>query len=78
VRVLRRSSDARAEVSTVDDSGQLTAAQSYDNSGFTARKISSGPDGRTRLLWNTPDGTGSVWLLKSDNTVDSKHDLPTP
>ncbi len=76
-RLLRASANGHMEISTVDAAGQLTAGQSYDNSGFAARRISAGSDGLTRVLWNAPDGSGSVWLFKADNTPSAKHDTPT-
>ncbi len=73
-RLLRISPSGDAEVSTIDTAGQPSAAQVHSNPGFRARRVSASADGKTRLLWNAVDGSGSVWLLNADNTLNTKYD----
>jgi hypothetical protein len=39
-----------------------------------AHPIAAGADGRTRVLFSSPDGHGVLLLLDTDNTLNAKHD----
>jgi photosystem II stability/assembly factor-like uncharacterized protein len=66
-RLLRVGTDGKAEVSTIDASGNLSDAQTH-NPGWRPRRIAAGPDGFTRLLFSDGSGAAKIWRLKPDNS----------
>jgi hypothetical protein len=62
----------------VDNSGAVTNSESvYEPlvSGQAATRISAGADGLIRVLWTSPEGTGTLWLLDLDNVFQSSFGL---
>ena len=73
-RILVANTDGRMVLWSVDDSGAVTSSGTVYGppvSGQTATRISAGTDGLTRVLWTSPDGTGSLWLMGLDNVFQS-------
>ncbi len=77
-RLLWANPDGRTAVATVDAQGQLTDRTIYTNTAQKARRVGSSSDGLTRLLWTAADGSGSIWVLKPDNTLQSQFPTPSP
>ena len=48
-----------------------TPAASTPTHSWTATAIASGPDGKTRVLWNKTDGSATVWTLNADGSAAS-------
>ena len=73
-------------ISSVDAQGQLFDRKVYSSGdqparsisivGQQARRIASSPDGTTRVLWRGAYGTGSLWILNPDNSIESQRPSP--
>ena len=73
-RILFVNADGRMALWSVDNSGALThAGPVYEApvSDQAATRLSAGADGVTRVLWTSPDGTGTLWLMGLDNSRQS-------
>jgi Tol biopolymer transport system component len=73
-RILRANADGRVVLWSVDNSGTMTNAGTVYGppvSGQAATRISAGADGLTRVLWTSPVGTGTLWLMGLDNVRQS-------
>jgi hypothetical protein len=69
-RILLVNADGRMVLWSVDNSGAVTNSESVYGppvSGQEATRVSAGPDGLTRVLWTSPKGTGTLWLMGLDN-----------
>lgn len=70
-RILFVDAEGRVALWSVDNSGAVTnSAPIYEapSSDQAAARISAGADGVTRVLWTSPAGTGTLWLMGLDNT----------
>ena len=77
-RILLVDADRRVTLWSVDNSGAVTSSGTVygpPQSGQHAARISAGADGLTRVLWTSPDGTGTVWLMGLDNVRQSSFGL---
>jgi hypothetical protein len=73
-RILLVNADGRMALWSVDNSGAVTNSESVYGppvSGQAATRISAGADGLTRVLWTSPEGTGTLWLMSLDNVRQS-------
>jgi hypothetical protein len=43
--------------------------------GQSATRLSAGSDGRTRVLWTSPEGAGTVYLLGLDGALQGSFGL---
>jgi hypothetical protein len=71
-RILLVNVDGRVALWSVDNSGAVTNSGSVYGppiSGQEATRVSAGPDGLTRVLWTSPEGTGTLWLMGLDNVL---------
>jgi hypothetical protein len=69
-RILFVNADGRVALWSVDNSGAVTNSESVYGppvSGQAATRISAGTDGLTRVLWTSPEGPGTLWLMGLDN-----------
>jgi hypothetical protein len=77
LRILRTAPGGVASVSTIDDAGRLAATHVHRLPGLTPRRIAAGGDGLTRLLLSGEGGEGELLLLEGDNTLSSRHTVPS-
>jgi len=73
-RILFVHADGRMALWSVDNSGTVTNAGTVYSppvSGQVATRISAGADGLTRVLWTSPEATGTLWLMGLDNVRQS-------
>ena len=71
-RILFVHADGRMALWSVDNSGAVTnsgAVYGPPVSGQAAIRVSAGADGLTRVLWASPEGTGTLWLMGLDNVL---------
>ena len=62
----------------VDNSGVVTNSGTVyapPQSGQTVIRVSAGADGLTRVLWTSPEGTGSVFAMGLDNVLQDFFDF---
>jgi hypothetical protein len=65
-RILFVNADGGMALWSVDNSGAVTNSGTVyapPSSGQAAIRISAGADGLTRVLWTSPEGTGTLWLM---------------
>jgi photosystem II stability/assembly factor-like uncharacterized protein len=62
---------------SVNDAGIVTRGETQTSppEGQTATRAAAGPDGMTRVLWTSPEGPGTVFLMRLDNTFQSSFGL---
>jgi hypothetical protein len=63
---------------SVDNSGAVTDSESvYEPpvAGRAAIRVSAGADGLIRVLWTSPEGNGTLWLLGLDNAFQGSFSL---
>ncbi len=77
-RILMVNDDGRMALWSVNNSGAVTKSgpvYAPPASGQVAARISAGADGLTRVLWTSPEGNGTLWLLDLDNVRQASFDL---
>jgi hypothetical protein len=76
-RILMDGPDDQMALWSVSDSGVRTEGPIHasPSAGQSASRLSAGSDGLTRVLWTSPDGSGTVYLLGLDGALHGSFDL---
>ena len=71
--LLWTNTNGTAAIWTIAPDGSVTSTPGYGPiTGWTAKTIADGADGKTRLLWTRGDGMNAVWTVNTaDGTVTS-------
>jgi hypothetical protein len=51
------------QVWTVGEGGSRSVGATHESLGLVPRRIASGEDGLTRVLWGGDHGEGAIWFL---------------
>jgi hypothetical protein len=78
-RILRSNPDGRVAIGVVGGAGEVQYGPIYSSPGeLTARHISAGPDGSTRVLFTDGQGGAVLWLMSPEGVFQGSFDLTGP